>query len=509
MRVGPPFSYLEYKMTVKNQNGLVIIPKQNKERVIRICDSCELEETIDSRSAYVSRHKRKSEKDFCNKCVRELAAVNRRKKDSYESRGYAYRMDSGSNRQIMLHIEKMEEFLGRKLTETEVVHHIDKDKKNNNIENLCVYENQNQHGKAHQQLENIAVDLYKKGFIGFDREKKEYYLKHDIIASMFEKSYGFESVAIKQKKNICNSRLDANIESEIIRGFVRPVPLIASNMNTVVNSSFCIKLYEQGAFGIMHRAADEAFLLKEIEVISRKCEWTAASIGIEQDQLEFAKKLLLAGANIICIDVAHGYSDRVMELGRQVKNLSNNVKLILGNTTNTEMFKECSDFADAIKVGIAQGFACETKNTAGCTEKQFSAVLKFKELSKIYGIPVISDGGIREPADFTKAIAAGASSVMAGKIFASCVESAAKEIEVDGKIKKLYAGMASAYIQEQWKGGLKSGTCAEGGIRYLDIDGNLSHVLERYSGALRSGITYAGGNDIKTFQSSVEFTLIC
>jgi len=82
--------------------------------------------------------------------------------------------------------------------------------------------------------------------------------------------------------------------------------------------------------------------------------------------------------------------------------------------------EESNEWVDAIKVGIAQGFACETKNTAGCTEKQFSAVLKFKELSKKLGMPIISDGGIREPADFTKAIAAGASTVMAGKIFAEC-----------------------------------------------------------------------------------------
>lgn len=165
------------------------------------------------------------------------------------------------------------------------------------------------------------------------------------------------------------------------------------------------------------------------------------------------------------------------------------------------MLHETCDFVDAIKVGIAQGFACETKNTAGCTEKQFSAVFKFKELSKQYGIPVISDGSLREPADFTKAIAAGANSVMAGKVFAACPESAAEVIDN----KKLYAGMASRYVQNKWRGGLKDGTCPEGGIRYLDIGEPLEQLLERYSGALRSGITYAGGTCIEDFQKEVEF----
>jgi IMP dehydrogenase len=138
----------------------------------------------------------------------------------------------------------------------------------------------------------------------------------------------------------------------------------------------------------------------------------------------------------------------------------------------------------------------------------FSTILKFKHLSRKFGIPVISDGGTREPADFTKAIGAGANSVLAGSIFAACPESAAEIVEIDGKSKKLYAGMASEYVQNKWKNGLKAGTCAEGGIRYLDIGPTADKLLELYSGALRSGITYAGAKDVKSFQDNVEFVLI-
>ena len=158
-----------------------------------------------------------------------------------------------------------------------------------------------------------------------------------------------------------------------------------------------------------------------------------------------------------------------------------------------------------LKVGIAQGYACETKNTAGCTERQFSAVLKFKALSNQYGIPIISDGGIREPADFTKAIAAGANSIMAGKIFAECPESAAEIVSINDVDKKLYAGMASEHVQNLWRGGVKEGTCTEGGVRYLDIGIDAKRLLERYSGALKSGISYSGSCDICSFQNNVEF----
>lgn len=318
-------------------------------------------------------------------------------------------------------------------------------------------------------------------------------------------SLGFENIAIQQKKNICNSRLDVNIKSEIIKGIYIDIPIIASNMSTVVNSEFCIKLYKLGALGIMHRAAPKEFIISEIIKISTECPIVAASIGIDKDQYDFALELIKNGCNIIVIDIAHGYSDPVLELAKKIKKFSKDIKIIIGNTTNTSIINECLDFTDAIKVGIAQGLACETKNTAGCTEKQFSAIFKFRDSYKKYGIPIISDGGIREPADFTKSIAAGANSVMAGSIFARCPESAAETVIINNASKKIYAGMASEYVQNKWKGGLKSGTCSEGGVRYLDLGLSADKLLERYSGALKSGITYAGGKDIKSFQDTVEF----
>ena len=318
-------------------------------------------------------------------------------------------------------------------------------------------------------------------------------------------SLGFEDVAISQAKNLCKSRLDTNIQSEAIRGVRLAIPLIAANMSYVTNADFCTQLSKLGALGVMHRAAEPRELLHEVKKISRSCSWTAASVGVGSDQLTLCNKLVEAGANIIVIDIAHGYSDEVITLGKQIKSAFPAVKLVLGNTINIEMLKEVSDFADALKVGIGQGLSCETKNTAACTEKQFSAVYKFRELSKKYGVPIISDGGIREPSDFVKAIAAGANSVMAGSIFAKCPESAAPVKEINGVRKKVYAGMASRRVQNEWKKELKQGTCPEGKEMLLDLGESVHSLLERYSGALRSGITYAGAVDVATFQERVKF----
>jgi IMP dehydrogenase/GMP reductase len=321
-----------------------------------------------------------------------------------------------------------------------------------------------------------------------------------------ELSLGFDQVAIKQKKNICSSRLSVDTTSEIFRGFTVKIPLIAANMSSVINAEFLNKILSLGAFGFLHRALPENKYIDEVKQVAKVNSQVPISIGIGNSQYVLAQELIKNGANIVV--VAHGYSDEVINLGRKLKKEYPHIKMIIGNTTNPNIMQEVDDFADAVKVGIGSGSVCETKNTAACFEKQFSAINKFSDLSKKLGLPIISDGGIREPADVVKAVGVGANSVMAGRVFARCPESAATTAEVDGHTKKCYFGMASRLAQDQWRGGLKVGTCPEGTVKYLDIGESVDALLERYQGALRSGITYAGGRDIKSFQDNVEFIRI-
>lgn len=320
-----------------------------------------------------------------------------------------------------------------------------------------------------------------------------------------EQSLGFEDIAIQQAKSICDSRLDVDISSEVVRGVTLGIPLMSSNMSTVTNGYFALELAKRGAMGVLHRAwpttiqyIDDFF---PMTISSASNTPIAASVGVGKGQFELACSLIERGVSIIVIDIAHGYSDTVKDLAKKIKGASKDVKVVVGNTTNINMLYEFDDCADAIKVGIANGLACETKNSAGCNEKQFTSVLKFKEESKRLGMPIISDGGIREPADFVKAIAAGASCVMMGSAFARCPESAGEVING----KKIYAGMASRYVQDRWKGGLKPGTCPEGKVLELELGESVVKLLERYAGALRSGITYSGTKDVKGFQDKVKF----
>lgn len=471
-------------------------------RVIKICDECGVEIITTVRQIHKSRTRSNDGMDRCLLHAIRHAGKLRRVQNIVNEHGYVNNIND-KNKRTLVHRTVMENHLNRKLNKNEIIHHIDGNKSNNILSNLLICNSNSDHANIHANIEHVAFELIRDKKIIFNLKTRSYEVNNSMYK--LEESYGFEQIAIKQKKNICKSRLDADITSEIFRGFNVKVPLIASNMSTVINSEFYLKLVENGAFGFLHRAQQEAEYLYQVQELSKKTQHVPVSIGIGISQYELGKKLIHAGGNVVLIDIAHGYSDEVINLGRKLKKEYPHIKMIVGNTANPDMMEEVDDFADAVKVGIAQGFACETKNTAGCTEKQFSCNMKFKEVSKKLGLPFISDGGTREPADLTKAIASGANSVMAGSIFAACPESASKIIDIDGVSKKLYAGMASEYVQNEWKGGLKPGTCSEGGIRYLDIGLPVEKLIERYSGALRTGISYSGANSIKMMQEIVEF----
>jgi len=260
---------------------------------------------------------------------------------------------------------------------------------------------------------------------------------------MFKKSYKFSDIAIYQKENICKSRLDTKIKSEIIRGVIRPLPLLAANMSTVTNAEFSIGLYRLGAMGVLHRAFPNTDdYISETKKITKEIPSVAVSIGIKDSDYILVEKLIKAGSNIIFVDVAHGFNKYALQMCQHIKKFYPTIKVVAGNTINPDMIGMFNDYVDAIKIGIGGGNSCSTATVVGCTKNQFSAIYDLKEISQKYGMPIISDGNIRCPADFTKAIGAGASCAMAGSIFARCPESASETIEIDGIKKKILAGMS-------------------------------------------------------------------
>ena len=154
------------------------------------------------------------------------------------------------------------------------------------------------------------------------------------LSGILPSSLSFKEVSLVPQKNVCSSRLDTDIKSEVIRGVVLDIPLIATCMSTVTNSKFCTILSKHGSMGILHRAASPDFLESEVKEISRECSWVAASIGVADTDTGLADRLIRAGANILAVDVANAYADYVINFSRALKIRYPHIKLIMGTTTS-------------------------------------------------------------------------------------------------------------------------------------------------------------------------------
>jgi len=171
-----------------------------------------------------------------------------------------------------------------------------------------------------------------------------------------------------------------------------------------------------------------------------------AAVGVKGDYLERTEALLEAGADIIVVDIAHGHSENAINTVHMIKKAFPGCELIAGNVATGEGSRDLIKAGvDAIKVGVGSGSICITRVVTGSGVPQLTAVIDSVKVARDYDVPIISDGGIRNSGDITKALAAGASSVMIGSLFGGTDESPGKTLVKNGKKYKMYRGMASFY----------------------------------------------------------------
>ena len=231
----------------------------------------------------------------------------------------------------------------------------------------------------------------------------------------------------------------------------------------------------------------------------------AAAVGIASDTLERVDALVNEGVDAIVIDTAHGHSKGVMEMAKRVRKAYTDIDLIVGNIGTAEAAKDMAKIdVDGVKVGIGPGSICTTRIIAGIGIPQLSAVNSVATALKGTGIPVIADGGIRYTGDITKAIAAGAHTVMAGSLFAGVDESPGATVIFEGRKFKTYRGMGSIeamelgskdrYFQDV-EDDIKK-LVPEGIVGRVPYKGALSEVIYQMVGGLRSGMGYTGSANI-------------
>jgi IMP dehydrogenase len=241
-----------------------------------------------------------------------------------------------------------------------------------------------------------------------------------------------------------------------------------------------------------------------------------AAIGALRQPYERAKALHEAGADFVVIDAAHGHSKGVMSCLRMLKEKLPDLKVIAGNVATREGVRALHELgADGLRLGIGAGSICTTRVVAGVGVPQFTAVLECASEAAELGIPTIADGGIRSSGDVVKCLAAGASSVMMGNMFAGCEESPG-EIEIyRNRAYKVYRGMGSIgamkqgssdrYMQVKEAGGVIVPEGVEGRVPYK---GPLSETVAQLVGGLRSGMGYVGANSLAELRATAEFMRI-
>src|SRR5574343_297529 len=236
-----------------------------------------------------------------------------------------------------------------------------------------------------------------------------------------------------------------------------------------------------------------------------------AAVGVTADTMERVKALVNAGVDVIAIDTAHGHSKGVITMLKTVKKAYPNLQVIAGNIATGEAAKALAKAgADAVKVGIGPGSICTTRIIAGVGVPQLYAVYECAKALKGTGIPVIADGGIKHTGDIAKAIAAGASCIMAGSLFAGVEESPGETIIYEGRKFKSYRGMGS--IEAMQKGSKdRYFQDAEDDIKKLvpegisgrvPYKGNLNEVMYQIIGGLRAGMGYCGAPTIAKLKGS-------
>ena len=242
-----------------------------------------------------------------------------------------------------------------------------------------------------------------------------------------------------------------------------------------------------------------------------------AAVGITADTLERVEALKNAGVDVITLDSAHGHSKGILDMVKKVKSNFKDLQVIAGNIATAAGAKALADSgADAVKVGVGPGSICTTRVVTGAGAPQLTAVIEAAEALKRRGIPVIADGGIRYTGDMVKAIVAGASSVMAGSIFAGTDESPGETIIYEGRKFKSYRGMGSVEaMQEGSKDSYFQDVEAdikklvpEGIVGRVPYKGFLSEVIQQFVGGLRAGMGYTGSKDIKALQENAQFIRI-
>jgi GMP reductase len=308
----------------------------------------------------------------------------------------------------------------------------------------------------------------------------------------------YDDVYMVPKKCRVGSRSDCDISVNLGgRNFSNPV--IVSNMPSVVDFDTCKYLANKNMFYVMHRFVGKMALYKFLEGMLDK--YVSISIGVNKDDAKFFKDSLQGGIKFdyVTIDVAHAHSDRVCDTIKYIKDLSPETFVIAGNVASAAGVIELEQAgADCTKIFVGPGAACSTRVKTGFTR---GTVTCLRECAQVATKPIIADGGIKEPGHIAKALACGATMVMAGFFMCGFDQNAGEMVLVgDNEKKYIYYGSASYNVK-------KKNHHVEGTQILVDYKGDMGEHIYDIECSLKSAVSYAGGKNLSAMRDVDMFQI--
>ena len=319
---------------------------------------------------------------------------------------------------------------------------------------------------------------------------------------------------------------DASVATRFSRHILLNTPVVSAAMDTVTEDGMAIAMAIEGGIGVVHRnqtPENQAEQVAAVKAASVPAEATlasldgrgrlrvAAAVGVGTDSIARAEALVRAGVDALVVDTAHGHTRNVIDALRRYRDSYGiAIDLVAGNVATPEGTAALIEAgADGVKVGIGPGSICTTRIVAGVGVPQLTAIMMCAAVAHQHEVPIIGDGGIRYSGDIVKALAAGADTIMLGRLLAVAEESPGEAERVGGRVVKEYRGMGSL------------GAMSAGSDRYPQVDrrklvpegvealvavaGPLAGILYQLMGGTKAGMTYCGAESIADLRLKARF----
>lgn len=300
------------------------------------------------------------------------------------------------------------------------------------------------------------------------------------------------------------SRSEVSVQTTLGDNFILDLPIISSPMDTVTEEEMLLAMAEAGGLGIVHRynTVDEQSKIIAATRWHSPGALIGAAIGVTGDFLERAQEAVTSGANLICLDIAHGHHLRMKEaLHLITATLPADILIMAGNVATLEGIDTLADWgANAVRCNIGGGSICSTRVQTGHGMPGLGTIFECAKTSK--DVTIIADGGIRTSGDMVKALAAGADAVMCGSFLSGTTETPGQVYSTpSGKFKE-YRGMASRKAQIGWRGKSSS---PEGVVSRVPYRGPVADILTDARGGLASGLSYTGARTLTELRSKAKW----